>query len=450
MATYNTPGVYVEEIPSLPGSIPSVPTAVPGFVGYTALPGPGVPVKIENMGEFEAIFGGAKPHVVASTAFPAVVTPTSAIPPFLLYYALNLYFANGGGPCYVVSATATVYPTSSPLKSDLLTALGKLALEDEVTILLAPDAANLSTSDQEDYNEAAIAQCFNLKDRIALIDPNKADYATISSAMTNIRSVDSAATNDLSYAAAYYPYLQTSMGYPDSAVKVVASPVTSIADVLTGTAGPANFHTQLGTLRNNLAALPKVILPPSAAIAAVMCVVDRTRGVWKAPANVALLGVTSPTDRLSDAQNASLNVDSATGKSINAIRAFNGKGTLVWGARTMDGNDNEWRYIPVRRLFNMMEESISQALEAYVFSPNDYHTWSHVKTTIENFLLDLWKQGALAGAKPEQAYRVRVGLDQTMTSLDVLEGRLIVEVAVAAVRPAEFVILRFSHLLQSA
>lgn len=449
MATYNTPGVYVEEIPSLPGSIPSVPTAVPGFVGYTALAGPGVPVKIENMGEFEAIFGGAKLHVVASTAFPAVETPGSAIPNFLLYYALNLYFANGGGPCYISSVG--VYP-ASPAKAGLETALAKLALEDEVTILVIPDAANLSLSDQKAFFATAIAQCVSLKDRIVLIDPQKVDYNIVADATSHIRDISAGSTpNAYSYAAAYYPYLQTSIGYPDSAVKVVASPATSLAEVLAGTAaGPANFHTQLGTLRQNLAALPKVILPPSAAIAAVMCVVDRTRGVWKAPANVQLVAVTGPTDRLSDSQNASLNVDSATGKSINAIRAFNGKGTLVWGARTMDGNDNEWRYIPVRRLFNMMEESISQALEAYVFSPNDYHTWSHVKTTIENFLLDLWKQGALAGAKPEQAYRVRIGLDQTMTSLDVLEGRLIVEVAVAAVRPAEFVILRFSHLLQSA
>jgi uncharacterized protein len=446
MATYNTPGVYVEEIPSLPGSIPSVPTAVPGFVGYTAKAGPGKPVKIESLAAFEAIFGGAYMEVVG-TAFPAVTTPGSAIPAFLLHYSLRLYFANGGGPCYISSAGP--YP-ASPARAAQEIALAALALEDEVTILVLPDAVNLIAAEQTAFYETALAQCTSLKDRILLVDANKANYNAVDTAKGHIRSINAGSfPNALSYVAAYYPFVQTNLGYPDSAIKLHATPY-SLADVVAGLhAGPTDFSILVGTLRQNIAALPKVILPPSPAIAGVMCVVDKTRGVWKAPANVSLVGVTDPTERLSDAQNALLNVDSGTGKSINAIRAFNGKGTLVWGARTMDGNDNEWRYIPVRRLFNMMEESISQAMEVHVFSPNDHQTWAHVKGSIENFLLDLWKQGALAGAKPEQAFRVRVGLDQTMTSLDILEGRLIVEVAVAAVRPAEFIILRFSHLLQS-
>ena len=145
-----------------------------------------------------------------------------------------------------------------------------------------------------------------------------------------------------------------------------------------------------------------------------------------------------------------MNVDTTGGKSINAIRAFTGKGTLVWGARTLAGNDNEWRYVPVRRLFIMIEESCRKSTAFAVFEPNTLTTWLKVKGMIESFLYGLWQQGALAGAKPEDAYFVNVGLGKTMTPQDVLEGRMIVEIGVAAVRPAEFIILRFSHKLQQS
>jgi phage tail sheath protein FI len=121
----------------------------------------------------------------------------------------------------------------------------------------------------------------------------------------------------------------------------------------------------------------------------------------------------------------------------------------VWGARTLAGNDNEWRYINVRRFFNMAEESIKKATEQFVFDPNDANTWTKVRGMIENFLILQWRQGALAGAKPEDAFYVSVGLGQTMTALDILEGRMIVEIGLAAVRPAEFIILKFSHKMLS-
>jgi uncharacterized protein len=138
------------------------------------------------------------------------------------------------------------------------------------------------------------------------------------------------------------------------------------------------------------------------------------------------------------------------GLSINAIRAFTGKGTLVWGARTLAGNDNEWRYVPVRRLFIMIEESVQKATAFAVFEPNDATTWLKVKAMIESYLYGLWEQGALAGPTPEAAYFVHVGLGRTMTAQDILEGRMIVEVGIAAVRPAEFIILKFTHKLQEA
>ena len=145
-----------------------------------------------------------------------------------------------------------------------------------------------------------------------------------------------------------------------------------------------------------------------------------------------------------------LNVDPTAGKSINAIRYFTGKGTLVWGARTLAGNDNEWRYVPVRRLFNMIEESTQKATAFAVFEPNDATTWLKVKGMIDSYLYGLWERGALAGSSPESAYFVNVGLGQTMTPQDILEGRMVVEIGVAAVRPAEFIILRFTHKLQEA
>jgi len=138
-------------------------------------------------------------------------------------------------------------------------------------------------------------------------------------------------------------------------------------------------------------------LPPSGAIAGVYAKVDSSRGVWKAPANVSLNSVTKPSVVISHDEQANMNVDAVAGKSINAIRTFIGKGTLVWGARTLAGNDNEWRYISVRRFFNMVEESCKKATEPTVFEPNDANTWIRVQTMIENFLTLQWRQGALQG-----------------------------------------------------
>lgn len=187
------------------------------------------------------------------------------------------------------------------------------------------------------------------------------------------------------------------------------------------------------------------LIPPSGAIAGIYAKVDNERGVWKAPANVSLSAVNGPAVRLSHEQQGEYNVDVNAGKSINIIRAFTGKGTLVWGARTLAGNDNEWRYVSVRRFFNFVEESVKKATEQFVFEPNDANTWVRVQAMIENFLTTLWRQGALQGVKPEHAFYVAVGLGKTMTPLDILEGRMIIEIGMAAVRPAEFIILKFSH-----
>ncbi|GEO11937.1 phage tail sheath C-terminal domain-containing protein [Segetibacter aerophilus] len=205
------------------------------------------------------------------------------------------------------------------------------------------------------------------------------------------------------------------------------------------------FKNIIDGVNNNL-----TILPPSGAMAGIYARVDNERGVWKAPANVSVTYAKGVLVNITDNIQDGLNIDVDAGKSVNAIRSFSGKGVLVWGSRTLAGNDNEWRYVPVRRFFNMVEESVKKSTFWAVFEPNDANTWVKVKSMIENYLTLLWRQGALAGAKPEEAFFVEVGLNKTMTFVDILEGRMIVKIGMAAVRPAEFIILEFSHKVQTS
>ncbi|MCW9708155.1 phage tail sheath C-terminal domain-containing protein [Fodinibius salsisoli] len=213
-----------------------------------------------------------------------------------------------------------------------------------------------------------------------------------------------------------------------------------------------SLRIQLPPLKNVFTTLNQdsALLPPSGAIAGIYADVDSKRGVWKAPANVSISSVIGFNRKIDHFDQQDLNVDVTAGKSINALRTFTGKGHMVWGARTLAGNDNEWRYVPVRRFFNMVEESVKKSTYWAVFEPNDANTWVKVRTMIENYLTQLWRDGALAGAKPDQAFFVKVGLGLTMTQQDILEGRMKVEIGMAVVRPAEFIILKFSHKMQEA
>ena len=190
-------------------------------------------------------------------------------------------------------------------------------------------------------------------------------------------------------------------------------------------------------------------MPPSSAMAGLYTMVDSTRGVWKAPANISVGSVTSPMVNINHEEQENLNV-STTGKSINAIRPFVGEGTLVWGARTLDGNSLDWRYVNVRRTMIMIEESIRLASKAYVFEPNTAQTWVTMRSMIENFLTSIWKQGGLAGAVPTDAFSVHVGLGETMTPVDILEGILRITVLLAVVRPAEFIEITFQQQMQKS
>lgn len=256
-----------------------------------------------------------------------------------------------------------------------------------------------------------------------------------------------APANDTEAAVRITPRVRSLYADTYGALTGFANEIQNIADSV-----EMSLESSAAVYANIKASIKKegIIVPPSGAIAGVYAAVDATRGVWKAPGNIPLNTVIEPMVTIDNKVQDDLNVDPNGGKSVNAIRTFTGKGTLVWGARTLAGNDNEWRYISVRRFFIMVEESAKKATEPFVFEPNDANTWAKVRGMLENFLLILWRQGALAGAKPEHAFFVKCGLGQTMTAQDILEGRLIVEIGMAAVRPAEFIILRFSHKLQES
>lgn len=222
-------------------------------------------------------------------------------------------------------------------------------------------------------------------------------------------------------------------------------PITNAPVSLSAIDNSEKYHQVMTTIN----AQAKIYnFPPSGAMAGIYNKVDEERGVWQSPANISLNSVLAPSQAISAAAQEDLNVDPATGKSINAIRAFIGKGNLVWGARTLNGNSNDWRYISVRRLISYIELSIQTSVQNYVFEQNNAMTWLKVRAMIENFLDNLWQEGALAGSKADDAFFVNVGLGSTMTAQDILEGRMIVSIGVAAVHPAEFIILEVTQLMQ--
>ena len=138
------------------------------------------------------------------------------------------------------------------------------------------------------------------------------------------------------------------------------------------------------------------------------------------------------------------------GKAINVIREFIGRGSVVWGARTLDGNSDDYRYVQVRRTLIYIEQSVKTAMRPFVFAPNDRKTWVTVTSTISNFLQDLWAKGGLMGATAKNAFSVDCGLGTTMTGQDVLEGYMIVRVRLQMIRPAEFIELTFKQKMENA
>jgi len=480
----STPGVYVQEIPTLPPSIAEVETAIPAFIGYTEKAdrfSAGdlklMPNKISNFGEFEQFYGG--PRVEADDSVVITVKDygnskyevlftydPAKRSNYNLYYSVKHFYDNGGGTCYIVSVNP--YSVDGAIsKDDLKGGLAVVNEVDEVTLLVIPEAANINKTDggsaYKEVVKAMILQAYTLKDRFALIDPYKVTPKNTTDPNGDI-DADVLVIRDASltvaenkYAAAYYPNLITTYDFKydfdnlsiDN-YALVGVPAPSTADYAGKKLSQVGNGSVLYTKVKEELKKQYVILPPSPAIAGLYTRIDHSKGVWKAPANESVLAVVGPEINISSREQENLNVDPAFGKSINVIRTFPGFGTLVWGARTLNGNDNEWRYISVRRFFNMVEESVKKSSQWAVFEPNTISTWVKMQAMIENYLFLKWREGALAGVKPEQAFFVRVGLGTTMTSLDVLEGRLNVEIGMAVARPAEFIVLKFSQLMQQS
>lgn len=191
------------------------------------------------------------------------------------------------------------------------------------------------------------------------------------------------------------------------------------------------------------------LLPPSASMAGIYSMVDDTVGVFQSPANIGVGSVIKPALNISNDQQEDMNLP-VGGMAVNAIRTFPGKGVLVWGARTLDGNSQDWRYISVRRTVIFIEQSIKFAAEPYVFEPNTASTWSNMKALIVNFLTNVWQMGALAGATAEDAFSVDVGLGSTMTPVDILDGYMRISVKIAVTRPAEFIVITFEQKMQQS
>lgn len=623
--TFQTPGVYVQEIPSLPPGVAEIKSAIPAFLGYTELikyNGLEIkykPIKIQSMLEYRVIFGGAPDYKIEGVELDLKETEKKATvePKKYMYDALQLYFMNGGGPCYIVSLG--LHETTFVL-DDYTTAFDELDLYDEPTLYVMPDlVAHNVPSDIASTQQMSLARCKNLQDRFAILDvPKNADNTPGNNFKYIDTYRDKIGMSYLNYGAAYTPWVKTNLSKDIKAesiekifetlekldksildFKVIFnSKEITISDLITDykkinldfstlkteidvflksnnfekqleddialividadlgpfqpkvepvnaqgaepavqgiEAGILNKITSITDGNNNLfkefwkinisdfigknnneglfkkfsaentavkkkeflkeildsgkfdfladlnffmktglspiiysyekilienipyyASLLKILnsklseLPPSAIMAGLYCRTDSDRGVWKSPANISLSGVSEVSQLFTAADLDSLNVDATAGKSINVIRPITGKGIMVMGARTLDGNSSEWRYIAVRRLFIFIEENLKKSSAWAVFEPNDKMLWTTIKAQIDNYLFELWRQGALAGAKPEDAYRVYVGLNSTMTPQDILEGRLNIEIKLAAVRPAEFIILKFSHQLQKS
>lgn len=485
MAIYKTPGVYIEEIPKFPPSVAPVETAIPAFIGYTEKADDTVandlhlkPKRIASLVEYEKYFGGAQKEEKITVSITETqdaqgntldIKATADLTEanrskHIMYYAMQMFFANGGGPCYIVSVNLYKALGTDLVETELEAGLNVLVKVDEPTLIVFPEAQSLKAiADFKKLHDLALVQCDSLKDRFVIMDVH-GDALSLSNSGTDLLTATSnfrdkgIGANFLKYGTAYAPNLETVLDFVVDETKIDVSytliggkPVPPPPPPPPGPPAAVKLNT-LASSQNRRYELAKSAirdlpckLPPSSTMAGIYAAVDNDRGVWKAPANVSVTAVIKPTIEFSNTEQDQMNVDPTAGKSVNAIRPFIGKGTLVWGARTLAGNDNEWRYVSVRRFFIFVEESVKKATEQFVFEPNDANTWVRIQAMIENFLTTLWRQGALQGIKPEHAFYVAVGLGKTMTPLDILEGRLIIEIGMAAVRPAEFIILRFSH-----
>ncbi|MER5485764.1 phage tail sheath C-terminal domain-containing protein [Streptomyces sp. NPDC002812] len=299
---------------------------------------------------------------------------------------LRGYFANGGGYLYLVNTTGR-----TPAQ-----ALADLEAYPDITMLLAPGLWDRGAQTAGEWAGALVRYAAAHKAMAILHADRDQDAAGAAAAV--------AAWDLNEFAAVYHPWVQQPIAGGET-----------------------------------------VAVPPVGVVAGTWVRCDAVRGVWKAPANVALQGVSGPTLKVSD-------TDQSEHPSVNFIREFPRVGTVVWGARTAaaPATAGDWRYIPVRRLCSVIERDIQTALKTVVFEPNGPATWEAVRAAVDNYLYNLWKQGALMGHTPAEAYFVQVGKGVTMTDEDIKNGTLVMKIGVAALRPAEFISLEFTQAVAAA
>ena len=320
----------------------------------------------------------------------------------ILAHSVFGFFLNGGGRCWVTRVDSA---TNDINTANLVPALEELERIDEIAIVAAPGATNAALQ-----NEIA-DRCANLGDRFAIIDGQQTTDITVN-AITG-RTDGQGGVSNSDYAALYFPWLQ----------------------VVDQTLGPANVDVE----RRRPAPGARLVMPPSGYLAGIFARVDQTRGVHKAPANEVVRGALNLAHLTTRGEQEGLNP-----AGVNVIRGFNGS-IKVWGARTLGGEANgEFRYINVRRLLLFLRESIDEGTQFAVFEPNALPLWQKIRRSVTGFLTNVWRDGALFGNTPEEAFFVRC--DETTNPIEVREiGQVITEIGVAVVKPAEFVIFRISQ-----
>jgi uncharacterized protein len=412
---------------------------------------------------------------------------------YYLYNSIRLFYENGGGLAYVVAiggygpvSNKPLLDASTPLVNpnvklaNLQRGLTLLQNMPAPTLYVCPEATLLSVDDNALLMQNMLQQAVSMQTAMCLFDviggknPDPNLY-------TNDIQIFRHNTGELGlqYGACYYPFIQTNIMQPNEidftnlfggdttqlepllnppsmpnpqAVSALSMIQSQSANGLTNTQLQAALLTASATYTQIIEAVlnDANTLPTCGAIAGVYTANDNQNGVWQAPANLPIVGAVDLTLHLSDQQQANLNVDAISGKSVNAIRNFPNQGIVIWGARTLDGNSQDWRYIQVRRTIIYIEQSIKQALQPFVFQSNNSLTWQTAQQMTASFLTGVWQQGGLQGAKAADAFSVTCGLGTTMTARDILDGYMRVSVMVAITHPAEFIVLTFDQQLQSA
>ncbi|WP_414830851.1 phage tail sheath family protein [Alteromonas sp. H39] len=497
MPDYKVPGVYLKETTLSGPSISPVDCSNAFFIGYTAKAQSyeqnlqGVPTTVSSMAEFERLFGGEPTtifNVASSQPYDAEVsygnqhlTIQNAAPCFRLYHSVRLYFENGGKQCYILSVG--LYENNVLLLEPLESGIAELEGLTVPGLLLIPDAVGLAANACYQLQNRMLSHCGeDTRYRFAILDIHNAaspDNHGIADFRNNLNN-----TNVGGCGAAYFPWLN-SLSYSAEQINYTcielsgretlanaihhelgksASPeITKALGVMTGVYSSSGFHDKrfvkahkgrydtVDDTHSTLNAGSMVyrmvmqkmmlncnVIPPCGAVAGVIVRNDVKRGIWKAPANLTLVGG-RPTVSVSTALQEDLNND-ADGKSVNAIRTFEGKGTVVWGARTLLSTDHEVKYINVARALMFVEQSIYSGIRMLATEDNNARLWSMVSSIVEQFLYGMWRSGAFVGSHPDQAYFVKCGLGETMSTADVSEDRLIVMVGVALLKPAEFIV----------